>query len=408
MKRRIVILGGGTFQAVRNHLALAAPAFGSTARNLFKKLDYLTFSRASLHLTKMAFSDSNLVTNEDVEQFIDTLLEDKTVGTIILNVAFCDFKAKPIDGIECDFHAERLETSKGDITLELTPTEKVIKKIRIKRPDIFLVGFKTTTNKTSEEQFLIGLKMMKSVKCNLVLANDTVTRNNMIITAEETIYGETTDREAALTELANITHMRCDLTYNPSEFILSESVDMSMAPESFQRCIQFLIDNGGFIENNSNGFTPGHFCYKSGLNSFFSSQRKANHNLVFTEGMSLVQVKLDIKRDEAFRVYGKRKASVGARSQWLILKENPEFDCIIHTHNPLKEGSNIPVTPQKPFQCGSLECGINTVTHMGNFGNIKAVYLDKHGANILFKSTDDVSNIIEFIKQHIQLGIKVK
>ena len=399
MKRRIVILGGGTFQPVRNHLALAAPAFGSTAKDLKR----LHIQDAELFLTKMAHSKSKLVTNEDVERCIDELLEDKTVGTIILNVAFCDFKAKPMDGIESDFHGERLETSKGDLTLELTPTEKIIKKIRIKRPDIFLVGFKTTTNKTSDEQFLIGLKMMKSVKCNLVLANDTVTRNNMIITAEETIYGETTDRAAVLKELAEMTLMRCDLTYNPSEFIQSSSVDIKTTPKAFQKCIQFLIDNDGFIENNSNGFTPGHFCWKNGENSFISSQRKANHNLVFDEGMSLVEVEND-----KFKITGKRKASVGARSQWLILQENPEFDCIIHTHNPLKEGSNIPVTPQKPYQCGSLECGINTVSHMGDFGNIKAVYLDKHGANILFRSTDDVSNIIDFIKQHIQLGIKVK
>ena len=45
---------------------------------------------------------------------------------------------------------------------------------------------------------------------------------------------------------------------------------------------------------------------------------------------------------------------------------------------------------------------------MGDFGSIKAVYLDKHGANILFKSTDNVSGIINFIKENIELGIKVK
>ena len=279
----------------------------------------------------------------------------------------------------------------------------MIKKIRLKRPDIFLVGFKTTTNKTSEEQFLIGLKMMKSVKCNLVLANDTVTRNNMILTAEETIYGETTDRNAVLLELAEMIEMRSNLTYNPSNFINSESYPISDMPDNFQTVIQYLIENEGFIENNSNGFTPGHFCWKNSESSFFSSQRKANHNLVFTEGMSLVEV-----NEDKFTVKGKRKASVGARSQWLILSENPEYDCIIHTHNPLKEGSLIPITPQKPYQCGSLECGLNTVNHMGDFGNIKAVYLDKHGANILFKSDGNVKEVIEFINNNIELGIKVK
>ena len=32
--KKIYILGGGTFNYVRNHLALAAPAFGETARKL--------------------------------------------------------------------------------------------------------------------------------------------------------------------------------------------------------------------------------------------------------------------------------------------------------------------------------------------------------------------------------------
>ena len=405
--RNIAVIGGGTFQPIRNHLALAAPAFGTTATKISDYLEFKT-NRSRLYLTKMAYPQSKLITNEDVEALIDDLLLDDRLGTIILNVAFCDYKAKPIDGIENDWHGERLQTADGDLTIELTPTEKIIKKIRIKRPDIFLVGFKTTTNKTPAQQFLLGLKMMKSVKCNLVLANDTVTRNNMILTAEETIYGETTDRDAVLKELVEMTLMRCDLTYNPSNFIESQSASIKNTPRPFQDAIQFLIDNGGFIENNSNGFTPGHFCGRNGQKSFLSSQRKANHNLVFTEGMSQVSVSLDEKFNDVFTVYGKRKASVGARSQWMILQKFPEYDCIIHTHNPLKEGSTIPITPQKPFQCGSLECGINTVDHMGDFGNIKAVYLDKHGANILFKSTDDVSGIINFIKENIELGIKVK
>jgi hypothetical protein len=197
--------------------------------------------------------------------------------------------------------------------------------------------------------------------------------------------------------------LRNDLTYNHSIFNEVESTPISTTPETFQETIKFLLDNVGFIENNGNGFTPGHFCYKLDDKSFLSSQRKANHNLVFTEGMS----KVEVENDE-FIVSGKRKASVGARSQWLILQQNPEYDCIIHTHNPLKQGSEIPVTEQRPFQCGSLECGVNTVTNMKEFDGIKAVYLDKHGANILFNSNDNPEKIANFVLENIELGIKVK
>lgn len=401
MKRKIVILGGGTMEPIRNHLALCAPAFGETARYLNRKIE-----DSELILTKMAGGPRVLQSNDNVAEIIDDLLLDKDLGCIVLNVAFCDFKALPINGIKSDFHGERLETNKGNIIIELTPTEKIIAKIRQKRPDIFLVGFKTTTNKTPDEQFLIALKMMKSVKCNLVLANDTTTRNNMIITAEETIYGETTDRNKCLDELAEMIKMRYDLTYNRSIFIKDRSKSIFVAPNSFIKIIRFLIDNGGFIENNGNGFTPGHFCYKYASSRFISSQRKANHNLVFSEGMSDVDVNTT---EDTFIVTGERKASVGARSQWLMFRQNPEFDCIIHTHNPMK-GNLLPITPQKPFQCGSLECGMNTVNHLQSFneGRIKAVFLEKHGVNIMFNSYNNPQEVIDFIKANIELGAKIK
>lgn len=118
MKRKTVILGGGTFQPIRNHLSLSAPAFGTTAKILKALLH-----DSELILTKMANPESKLLSNEDVEQYLDNLIQDEEIGTIVLNVAFCDYKALPIDGIESDFHGERLRTENGDITITLTPTK---------------------------------------------------------------------------------------------------------------------------------------------------------------------------------------------------------------------------------------------------------------------------------------------
>lgn len=397
--RRTIIIGGGTFNPVRAHLSLATCAFGTAARKLHELIP-----GSELFLTKMADpAHSPLISNDDVAKFIDTLLSDETVGTIILNVAFCDYTGK-IGTVESGFHAERLRTAEGPVEMIMTPAEKVISKIRRVRPDIFLVGFKTTTNETPENQFLIALKMMKSSKCNLVLANDLITRHNMILTPEETHYGDTTDRDAVLSELASMISSRAHATYHTTKFVERDSFPIrDVTSPTFQKVVQWVIDNNGFISNNGNGFTPGHFCQRIAENVFFSSQRKANHNLVFSEGMSKVTVSAD---HETFTVEGKRKASVGARSQWLVLQENPGFDCIIHTHNPLLTGSMIPSTPQKPYQCGSLECGLNTLNHLGDFGDIKAVYLEKHGANILFKSSATPESVIQFIKNNIELGVK--
>jgi hypothetical protein len=418
---KTVILGGGTMEPIRNHLALCAPAFGTTAKelyNLFKiKHGLRGMNDLELILTDMAGGVNKLRTNEDVKECVESLINTKNdVGVIVLNVAFCDFKALPIDGIPNGFHAERLKTANGNIKLELEPTEKIISMIRKARPDIFLVGFKTTTNQNEDDQFLTALKFMKSTKCNLVLANDTVTRNNMILTPEETYYGNSKDRSAVLRELVDMVHSRSTATYNRTNFIEGANHEIQKCSKTFQTVVKWLVDNGGFLENNGNGFTPGHFCERSeeSIYEFYSSQRKANHNKVFEEGMSRVKVlgadnKDGTSAEAIFEVTGTRKASVGARSQWMLLQENPGYDCIVHTHNPMRVGSHLPVTPQKPYQCGSLECGLNTLNHLGKFGdNIKAVYLEKHGANILFKSSADPQEIINFIKENLVVGVKVK
>jgi len=391
----LVIIGGGTFNPIRNHLSLAAPAFGTIAKRLREILG------GTLILTKMADQMSNIICNKDLSNYVDTLIADSAVKTIIFSAAVCDYNGS-IGSIPSNWRALRLQTSDGSITAKLTPADKIISRIRIERPDIFLVGFKTTTVENDQAQFLSALRMMKATRCNLVLANDTLTRLNMIITPEESAYHITHNRNEAINGLAEMIRLRSNLTYHRTNFITCASWSTRILPKTFQEILQFLIDNGGFIENNGNGFTPGHFCRKIRDNSFLSSQRRADHNKVFEEGMTFVTV-----IDGQFKALGERKPSVGAQSQWLMFNEHPDYDCIIHTHNPLKEGSKVPVVEQKPYQCGSLECGINTVNNLKDFDGIKAVFLNKHGINILFKSTNDSKKIINFIKENVVLGVKI-
>jgi phosphopantothenoylcysteine synthetase/decarboxylase len=126
--RNILIMGGGTFQPISNHLSLSAPAFGTVAdeigRILFHRYDIYVKQREKV-LTKMADSRSHLVTNEDVKNYVMEAIKDPKLGIIFMSVAFCDFQ---VDG--GDFHGQRLETSEGEITLNLKPTEKVLDLIR--------------------------------------------------------------------------------------------------------------------------------------------------------------------------------------------------------------------------------------------------------------------------------------
>lgn len=396
--RKTIIIGGGTFNHIRSHLSLATPAFGTTAKKIHELMPY-----ADLILTKMAEPSSKIITNRDLDAYTNNILEDKNVGTIIFNAAVCDFDGQ-IGDVAGDKYAERLRTSDGDVVMNLTPATKIISKIRRKRPDIFLVAFKTTAGMNFSDQCFTALKMMKKSKCNLVLANDVITRNNSIITPEESFYHIGEDRDKALQELVEMAKMRGNLTYHRTHLTETLPMRMQHTPSTFQTVVGFLINNGGFIENNGNGFTPGHFAFRQ-AGGFWSSQRSVNHNNVFKDDGGLTAVRIIDGKIEAT---GNRKPSVGAMSQHLMFNRYPDFDCIVHTHNPLKQDGILPVVDQKPFQCGSLECGANTVNGMKEIDGIMAVYAKKHGANFMFKSTDSPSRIIDFIRSNIVLGVKVK
>jgi len=168
------IYGGGTFSFIRNHMALSAPAFGGTARRLYEMID--DEDNVSLRLTKMADNNSELVTNEDVEKDILAILKLPTTKCIIMNASLCDYDGK-IGDIESGSHAERLESREGSQEITITPANKVISQIKEIRPDVIVVGFKTTTNAPIETQIKKALRM----DVDLVLANDTVNRRNVVV-----------------------------------------------------------------------------------------------------------------------------------------------------------------------------------------------------------------------------------
>ena len=271
--------------------------------------------------------------------------------------------------------------------------------IRGSNPNLFLVAFDIVSEKSKEKHFLSSLKFLKDNRCNLVFSFNTRANRYLIITPEESIYGGSKSFEKSISELFKMIKDRSGLTYDRTNFIPGSNFSIADTSEKFRTVLEYLINQGAYQINNGNGFTPGHFCQRINDYSFLSSQRKANHNNVFKEGMSLVVV-----RDGQFTCFGKRKQSVGARSQFLMLEKYPDYDCIIHTHNPILKGSEINKVSQKPFQCGSLECGLNTLGGMRDYNGIKATYLKKHGPNIMFKSSHN--GIINFLEDNFDLTKK--
>lgn len=188
-KKRIAIIGGGTNTYISNHLALSAPAYGTTAvqlEEIFKQHPENKME-VDLYLTKMA--DPSKLTNpnapdtpEDVEVLVDKLVADPDTRVIIFNVAMVDFKPElgtlqfkdqPSASFnEFGKYNQRLPSRVESLELILTPYQKIINKIRKERKDILLVGFKTTCGATKAEQFNKGLKLCKDASANIVFVND--------------------------------------------------------------------------------------------------------------------------------------------------------------------------------------------------------------------------------------------
>lgn len=420
------ILGGGTFSAVRNHLSLAAEAFGASALHLAALHDRSGHStRAVLHLTRMA-DPHGLVpsvlrphgvrpedlyagyqvphTNADVGALIDRLVADPSTRAIVLNVALCDYDGS-VGAVPSGRHAERLKTSQGVQAMALVPADKVIGRIRRERKDIFAVGFKTTCGEDLRAQYQQGLSLMKRNSLNLVLANDTGHRRNLVITPEEAYYGLTDDRDEALATLHRMMLARMDLTFTRSTVVDAPPVpwDDAHVPGTLRRVVDHLIARGAY--KPFLGKTVGHFAYRApDGNGLITSRRKSNFNELDRVGM----VRIVPEGQDRVIAYG-GKPSVGGQSQRIIFEQYPGLDFIAHAHVPLKPGAEsvIPVRSQMLVECGSHECGRNTAEGLKEIEpGIHAVYLENHGPNVVFAPGVSAERVIGVFERFFDLDSK--
>lgn len=422
MNKKIIVLGGGTFSHVRSHLSLSAPAFGRTACQLFDLLDTQVtgisggkvqgFSDkfhmdVDLVLTKMANSDSNIVTNDDVKQYVDSLIDDNTTKVIFFSAAMCDFDGQVGAAVEAGKYAERLRSASGERRMTLTPANKVISTIRQKRKDIFLVGFKTTCGVSQQAQFVLALDLLKKASCNLVVANDVKTRSCFIVTPEEAVYGENMTRDEMLKELVDMVYWRTHLSFTRSTVVDGSPMPWSDVRGIFPALttvVEHCIKSGAY--KPFNGATVGHFAAKLpfteyGKNAFVTSIRKTNFNDIQKNGMVVVRT----DGDDSVIAFG-AKPSVGGQSQRIIFGNHPDTDCIVHFHCPLLGNPRdlVPVVSQREYECGSHQCGQNTSDGLGKFGNLHCVMLDKHGPNIVFNHAINPQEVIDFIDANFDLA----
>lgn len=407
--KQIHIVGGGTFEPVRSHLALSAPAFGSTARQLGALCEEIMPTMdTNIHLTRMADPESRLETSDDLRALAEEFLGDYSTRMVFWAPAITDFRGQ-IGEIAPHKRGEKLDSAMPH-TMDLIPNPKIIPAFRRDgigaqpaRKDIFTVGFKTTVDADPDTQYTIGLKSLKRNSLNLVLANDIKTGLAMVITPEEAAYHETTNRDVALRGLAEIAHERSQMNFTRSTVIAGESINWR-SDEVFpalRAVVDHCIQAGAY--QPVDGKTAGHFAAKIGPTTFLTSMRKTNFNDLDRVGL----VKVETDGEDSVIAYGS-KPSVGGQSQRIVFEQNPGSDCIVHFHCELKEGSTINRVSQREYECGSHQCGENTSNGLTEHadGKIKAVFLEQHGPNIVFAHDIDPQVVIDFIDENFDLTKK--
>lgn len=437
----VYIFLGGTFNPVAPHLALAAPAFGKVGVDIFElflerieentegSYSHLTpvllptsmaigevyerLGERYLHASANVFSEVGLTsmrTNEDVAKVVDFLIQQTSTRCIIMSSALCDFEASKIGNIDIPsghVYYKRLE-SKHNWTIELSATEKIIDRIRKKRKDIFLVSFKATYNEP-ETLYAKALSQLKRTSSNLVFANDVGVKVNMVVTPEEYPYSYES-RIAACYSLVDMTLMRLNLQFfrtimrqGEEKADLKKLESKKSIPDNFIPVLSYLISQNAYKEFMDK--TTGHFgCIVEGEDFHrISSVRKANHNRVLDEGVSKIYV------NSGAIEAGGAKPSVGEHTQQQIYEHlKGKVHSIVHFHCPLKNADNFhAVRNQFFYECGSYECGTNTIKGLVEFEpGIWAVHLQQHGPNIAFHKDVDSNKIISFIEKFWDLSKK--
>lgn len=398
----IRIVGGGTVSHVRNHLALCAPAYGTTARRLLG-LCHAAGRQAELILTRMADPTSAYETNDDLAGLVQEIVSDRKAKIVFWNPAICDFNGQ-VGSVTSGPKAQRLKTANGDVDMHLSPADKLVSTFRATRKDLFLVAFKTTTGATPDEQYRAGLSLLKSNSANLVLANDTVTGLNMVVAPEETRYHQTLDREEALAGLVEMALLRATNTFTRSKVVSDVGVSWEdpEIPDNLRAVVEHCIAQGAY--KPFQGKTVGHFAVRGQDGTIITSRRKSNFNDLPTTGM----VRIRPVGNDVVEAYG-GKPSVGGMSQKIIFEQHPQAHNIVHFHCPPRPelSARLSVRDQRPNECGSHQCGQNTSSGLSEVEpGIYAVMLDNHGPNIVYGKDVPAERVISFIDRHFDLSAK--
>ena len=163
--RRILITGGATAEAIDPIRLLTNRASGRTGRELaleaFRRgADVTLVHRGCMGI--QGICESNV---ESAQDMTETVIEElgKGYDLMISAAAVSDFTLTPF--------RDKIKSDK-EVTLTLKPAPKLIAEVRLRYPDLKIIGFKAETGVTEEELIQRGRRLMETSNLVMVVAND--------------------------------------------------------------------------------------------------------------------------------------------------------------------------------------------------------------------------------------------
>lgn len=259
----IRIFGGGTLLPVKQDLALTAISYGNTSKAILA-LCQAHDKKAELQLTWFADPTSSIHTITDVEGVARGYIADPQTKIVFWNPTV----------VEYPDHTLFLTNEDGDPVLSspLPDPQRIPRFIKDKRPDIFLVVFQTTSGLTTEEQKDNAITLLKKTSANMVFAKDTATEWNMVVTAEQSVYHQTNDKEVALAGLVEMTLHRSQTQWLRAVLLSQNTPQLPeeaacVFDEVSELCVVESIPLQALVVRKDNGWVSSRF------ESFISSDK---------------------------------------------------------------------------------------------------------------------------------------
>ena len=169
--KRILVIGGATAEPIDDMRILTNKSTGTTGIAL-AKIAYMRGADTRLWLGRVTVEPPRFLTYESFQTANELKKKSKVISKtgknafdiIIVCAAISDYSPKKT-------HKGKIPSGMKEITLELKPTQKIIKNIRDRAPKSYLIGFKAEPMSQRAKLIEKAKNRLSSWKLNMIIAN---------------------------------------------------------------------------------------------------------------------------------------------------------------------------------------------------------------------------------------------